>query len=157
MDHREEMYQTADKYFMDIIIPYAPVNREAMQLVKKFRPFRKKDYGIYIEKYRELGEAAEQISMEHIAIPAEDKEAAQLKEAFDNSRKSFSLLCKRNLKFIEFQSKKSNGGEVSVEEFKELSMGLTAILNTAGQDMDRLEQIYRDMRGISAQEEQTTV
>lgn len=153
MDYREQLYQVIEKYFMDIAVSYGPVNEEAMQLVKKFRPFQKKNYCQYIEKYRQIAEEAERISVDHIQIPTDDIEAEELKGAFEKSRESFILLCRRNINFFDFQDRKSKKRNVSLEEFKDVSMALTAILNTAGRDMDRLENLYKSMKGIAEPKE----
>ena len=53
MEYRKELYDAVDKFFMEIVIPYGTTAAEAGQLVKKFKPFSKKNYDEFIEKFED--------------------------------------------------------------------------------------------------------
>ena len=81
MEYRKELYDAVDKFFMEIVIPYGTTAAEAGQLVKKFKPFSKKNYDEFIEKFREYAAMTETLSVKKDHIPAEDTMAAELADA----------------------------------------------------------------------------
>ena len=155
MEYREEMYRVIDRYFTEIIMNYGKTNSEAMQTVKKFQPFRKKNYDSFIARYEIHKKQAELLTMGSIIVPNHDEMAGKLTDAYDQSRKTFMRLCQRNIEFFTMQNKKVRREELSVKEFREVSSGLQLTMNSAKRDMDLLEQIYRAMREVGAEDGST--
>ena len=67
--------------------------------LKKFTPFKKKNFDEYVQAYNDYMNAAEVLSMDGIEVPEDDEKAIYLKECFHQSQKSFAKLCKRNAEF----------------------------------------------------------
>ena len=107
MAYADELFRVVDKYFMEIIMPYGRTNAEAGEYLKKFKPFQKKNFDNYMQRFDRHREAAEALSMDEIAVPAEDALALDLKTKFAQSRKTFVTLCERNVKFYDFQNRRA--------------------------------------------------
>ena len=146
MEYRKNLYNAVDKFFMDIVIPYGTTAAEAGQLVKKFRPFSKKNYDEFIDKFQEYASLTESLSVEREEIPEEDTLAGKLADAFEKCKASFIKLCTRNGDFYGFQNRKASGGKVSLEELRDITLKVNLAMNAAGRDMDILENAYKEMK-----------
>ena len=149
MAYADQLYEVVDKYFVQIIMPYGVKSSEAGRYLKKFMPFKRKNFDEYIEAYEKFSEAAKILTMENIEIPEEDEKAQYLKECFYQSQKTFCRLCERNIALYEFQNRKARREEISVQELKDLFVGVQASMNSAGRDIDALEKAYKDLRLIT--------
>ena len=149
MAYADQLYEVVDKYFVQIIMPYGVKSSEAGRYLKKFMPFQRKNFDEYIEAYEKFSEAAKILTMENIEIPEEDEKAQYLKECFYQSQKTFCRLCERNIALYEFQNRKARHEEISVQELKDLFVGVQASMNSAGRDIDALEKAYKDLRLIT--------
>lgn len=149
MAYADQLYEVVDKYFVQIIMPYGVKSSEAGRYLKKFMPFKRKNFDEYIEAYEKFSEAAKILTMENIEIPEEDEKAQYLKECFYQSQKTFCRLCERNIALYEFQNRKARHEEISVQELKDLFVGVQASMNSAGRDIDALEKAYKDLRLIT--------
>ena len=67
MAYTDELFRVVDKYFMEIIMPYGRTNAEAGEYLKKFKPFQKKNFDNYMQRFDRHREAAEALSMDEIA------------------------------------------------------------------------------------------
>ena len=146
MEYRKELYDAVDKFFMEIVIPYGTTAAEAGQLVKKFKPFSKKNYDEFIEKFREYAAMTETLSVKKGHIPAEDTMAAELDEAFEKCKTSFIRLCTRNADFYDFQNRKVKKEHVTLDELQDISLKVNLAMNSAGRDIDVLENAYKEMK-----------
>ena len=129
MAYADQLYEVVDKYFVQIIMPYGVKSSEAGRYLKKFMPFKRKNFDEYIEAYEKFSEAAKILTMENIEIPEEDEKAQYLKECFYQSQKTFCRLCERNIALYEFQNRKARHEEISVQELKDLFVGVQASMN----------------------------
>lgn len=146
MEYADKLYEVVDKYFVQIVMPYGIKNNEAGRYLKKFMPFKKKNFDEYIQAYSDFMNAAEALSMDNIQVPEEDEKAIYLKECFEQSKNSFAKLCKRNMDLYEFQNRKARHQEISVQELKDLFVGVQASMNSAGRDIEALEKAYKRLR-----------
>lgn len=146
MAYADELFRVVDKYFMEIIMPYGRTNAEAGEYLKKFKPFQKKNFDNYMQRFDRHREAAEALSMDEIAVPAEDALALDLKTKFAQSRKTFVTLCERNVKFYDFQNRRAQRKRVTTEELREIFTALQAILNSAMRDVTLLEDAYKELK-----------
>ena len=146
MEYRKDLYDAVDKFFMEIVIPYGTTTAEGGQLVKKFKPFSKKSYDEFVDKFREYAAMTEAISVEKIRIPQEDTLALELADAFEKCKDTFIKLCTRNADFYGFQNRKAGGGKVSLEELRDITLKVNLAMNSAGRDMDILENAYKEMK-----------
>ncbi len=146
MAYADQLYEVVDKYFVQIIMPYGVKNNEAGRYLKKFMPFKRKNFDEYIEAYEKFSEAAQILTMENIEVPEDDEKAQYLKECFYQSQKTFCKLCERNIALYEFQNRKEQRKEIGVQELKNLFVGVQASMNSAGRDIDALEKAYKDLR-----------
>lgn len=146
MEYADKLYEVVDKYFVQIVMPYGIKNNEAGRYLKKFMPFKKKNFDEYIQAYSDFMNAAEALSMDNIQVPEEDEKAIYLKECFEQSKSSFAKLCKRNMDLYEFQNRKARHQEISVQELKDLFVGVQASMNSAGRDIEALEKAYKRLR-----------
>ena len=146
MNYSDQLYEVVDKYFLKIVMPYGVKNSEAAAYLKKFAPFKKKNFDEYVEAYNAYKNAAETLSMENIEVPAEDEKAAYLKECFKQSQKSFAKLCGRNADFYEFQNRKARHQRIEPKELKESFVALQASMNSAGRDVEALEKAYKQLK-----------
>lgn len=146
MEYADRLYEVVDKYFVQIVMPYGIKNNEAGRYLKKFMPFKKKNFDEYIQAYRDFMNAAEALSMDDIHVPEEDEKAVYLKKCFEQSRNSFAKLCRRNMDLYEFQNRKARRQEISVQELKDLFVGVQASMNSAGRDIEALEKAYKRLR-----------
>ena len=140
MAYTDELFRVVDEYFMEIIMPYGRTNAEAGEYLKKFKPFQKKNYDSYLQRFEKHKEEAEALTMANIAMPEEDTLAQELKEKFAQSQKTFVTLCERNVKFYDLQNR------VTSEELKEIFVALQAILNSAMRDVTLLEDAYKELK-----------
>ena len=99
MAYADQLYEVVDRFFMQIVMPYGVKNGEAAVYLKKFTPFKKKNFDEYVQAYNDYMNAAEALSMDGIEVPEDDEKAVYLKECFHQSQKSFAKLCKRNAEF----------------------------------------------------------
>ena len=146
MAYTDELFRVVDKYFMEIIMPYGRTNAEAGEYLKKFKPFQKKNFDNYMQRFDRHREAAEALSMDEIAVPAEDALALDLKTKFAQSRKTFVTLFERNVKFYDFQNRRAQRKRVTTEELREIFTALQAILNSAMRDVTLLEDAYKELK-----------
>ena len=146
MEYADKLYEVVDKYFVQIVMPYGIKNNEAGRYLKKFMPFKKKNFDEYIQAYSDFMNAAEALSMDNIQVPEEDEKAIYPKECFEQSKNSFAKLCKRNMDLYEFQNRKARHQEISVQELKDLFVGVQASMNSAGRDIEALEKAYKRLR-----------
>ena len=146
MEYRKNLYNAVDKFFMEIVIPYGTTTAEGGQLVKKFKPFSKKSYDEFVDKFGEYAAMTEAISVEKIRIPQEDTLALELADAFEKCKDTFIKLCTRNADFYDFQNRKAGGGKVSLEELRDITLKVNLAMNSAGRDMDILENAYKEMK-----------
>lgn len=146
MEHRKNLYDAVDKFFMDVVIPYGATAAEAGQRVKKFSPFKKKDYTEFVEKFEEYAAMTEAVTAEKDSIPEEDNLASKLSDALEACKASFIKLCRRNAEFYSFQNRKAHGDKVSLEEFKDITLRVNLAMNSAGRDIDILENAYKEMK-----------
>ena len=51
MAYTDELFRVVDEYFMEIIMPYGRTNAEAGEYLKKFKPFQKKNYDSYLQRF----------------------------------------------------------------------------------------------------------
>ena len=146
MAYADQLYEVVDKYFLQIVMPYGVKNSEAAMYLKKFMPFKKKNFDEYVQAYNDYGNAAEALSTDSIEVPEDDEKAVYLKECFNQSRKSFAKLCKRNAEFYEFQNRKVHRENISAQELKEIFVALQASMNSAGRDVEALEKAYKELK-----------
>ena len=145
MAYTDELFRVVDEYFMEIIMPYGRTNAEAGGYLKKFKPFQKKNYDSYLQRFEKHKEEAEALTMANIAMPEEDTLAQELKEKFAQSQKTFVTLCERNVKFYDLQNRRAQRKRVTSEELKEIFVALQAILNSAMRDVTLLEDAYKEL------------
>ena len=145
MAYTDELFRVVDEYFMEIIMPYGRTNAEAGEYLKKFKPFQKKNYDSYLQRFEKHKEEAEALTMANIAMPEEDTLAQELKEKFAQSQKTFVTLCERNVKFYDLQNRRAQRKRVTSEELKEIFVALQAILNSAMRDVTLLEDAYKEL------------
>ena len=69
MAYTDELFRVVDEYFMEIIMPYGRTNAEAGEYLKKFKPFQKKNYDSYLQRFEKHKEEAEALTMANIAMP----------------------------------------------------------------------------------------
>jgi len=146
MAYADQLYEVVDKFFLQVVMPYGVKNSEAAEYLKKFMPFKKKNFDEYIQAYNDFQNAAEILSMDNIEIPEDDQKAVYLRECFNQSRKSFAKLCKRNADFYEFQNRKVRREEITSRELKEIFVALQASMNSAGRDVEALEKAYKELK-----------
>ena len=146
MAYTDELFRVVDEYFMEIIMPYGRTNAEAGEYLKKFKPFQKKNYDSYLQRFEKHKEEAEALTMANIAMPEEDTLAQELKEKFAQSQKTFVTLCERNVKFYDLQNRRAQRKRVTSEELKEIFVALQAILNSAMRDVTLLEDAYKELK-----------
>lgn len=146
MAYADQLYEVVDKYFVQIIMPYGVKNNEAGRYLKKFMPFKRKNFDEYIEAYEKFSEAAQILTMENIEIPEDDGKAQYLKKCFYQSQKSFAKLCKRNADFYGFQNRKERREEITSRELKDIFVALQASMNSAGRDVEALEKAYKELK-----------
>ena len=139
MAYTDELFRVVDEYFMEIIMPYGRTNAEAGEYLKKFKPFQKKNYDSYLQRFEKHKEEAEALTMANIAMPEEDTLAQELKEKFAQSQK-------RNVKFYDLQNRRAQRKRVTSEELKEIFVALQAILNSAMRDVTLLEDAYKELK-----------
>ena len=146
MAYADELFRVVDKYFMEIVMPYGRTNADAGQYLKQFKPFQKKNFEGFIQRFSKHKEEAEALTMEHIEVPEEDALALDLKEKFAQSQKTFAKLCERNMRFYDFQNRKAQHKRVTTEELREIFTALQAILNSAMRDVTLLEDAYKELK-----------
>lgn len=146
MAYADELFRVVDKYFMEIVMPYGRTNADAGQYLKQFKPFHKKNFEGFIQRFSKHKEEAEALTMEHIEVPEEDALALDLKEKFAQSQKTFAKLCERNMRFYDFQDRKAQHKRVTTEELREIFTALQAILNSAMRDVTLLEDAYKELK-----------
>ena len=143
MAYTDELFRVVDEYFMEIIMPYGRTNAEAGEYLKKFKPFQKKNYDRYLQRFEKHKEEAEALTMANIAMPEEDTLA---QEKVAQSQKTFVTLCERNVKFYDLQNRRAQRKRVTSEELKEIFVALQAILNSAMRDVTLLEDAYKELK-----------
>lgn len=146
MAYVDQLYEVVDKFFLHVVMPYGVKNSEAAGYLKKFMPFKKKNFDEYIQAYNDFQNAAEILSMENIEIPEDDRKAVYLRECFNQSQKSFAKLCKRNADFYGFQNRKERRAEITSQELKDIFVALQASMNSAGRDVEALEKAYKELK-----------
>lgn len=146
MAYADQLYEVVYRFFMQIVMPYGVKNGEAAVYLKKFTPFKKKNFDEYVQAYNDYMNAAEALSMDGIEVPEDDEKALYLKECFHQSQKSFAKLCKRNAEFYEFQNRKVRRENISAQELKEIFVALQASMNSAGRDIEALEKAYKELK-----------
>lgn len=146
MAYSDELFRVVDKYFMEIVMPYGRTNADAGQYLKQFKPFQKKNFEGFIQRFSKHKEEAEALTMEQIEVPEEDALAMDLKEKFAQSQKTFVKLCERNMRFYDFQNRKAQRRRVTTEELREIFTALQAILNSAMRDVTLLENAYKELK-----------
>lgn len=146
MEYRKDLYDAVDKFFMEIVIPYGTTTAEGGQLVKKFKPFSKKSYDEFVDKFREYAAMTEAISVEKIRIPQEDTLALELADAFEKCKDTFIKLCTRNADFYDFQNRKAAKEKVTLDELQDITLKVNLAMNSAGRDIDILENAYKEMK-----------
>ena len=146
MNYAEQLYEVVDKYLLKVVMPYGVKNSEAAVYLKKFTPFKKKNFDEYVQAYNAYKNAAEALTMGDIDVPEEDEKAIYLKECFAQSQKSFAKLCGRNADFYDFQNRKARHESVNAKELKEIFVALQASMNSAGRDVEALEKAYKQLK-----------
>ena len=69
MAYADQLYEVVDRFFMQIVMPYGVKNGEAAVYLKKFTPFKKKNFDEYVQAYNDYMNAAEALSMDGIEVP----------------------------------------------------------------------------------------
>ena len=147
MEYREELYRLIDKFFNEVVMEFGKTNAEATGRIKKFQPFRKKDYDDIIRRFEIHMEQTALISTASVSVPEEDAAAEKLQADFLQSRKTFMRLCEVNIQFYDLQNRKIRREGATVKEFKEITTAVQLALNSARRDMTELENQYKQMKG----------
>ena len=151
MDYREELYGIVDRFFQNVVMEFGRTNAMGTELVKKFQPFRKKNYDDIIRRFEIHMEQTALMSVSEIRVPAEDEAAQKLCGDFLQCRKTFMRLCEVNIQFYDLQNRKVRRQGATVKEFREISMAVSLALNSARRDMTELENQYKEMKGITGE------
>ena len=53
MAYADQLYEVVDRFFMQIVMPYGVKNGEAAVYLKKFTPFKKKNFDEYVQAYND--------------------------------------------------------------------------------------------------------
>lgn len=147
MDYRDALCKQIDLYFYDITAKYHETTVAAMQEVKKFRPFKKKDFSSYIAEFETYKEKALRLESMDIPVPDEDVESKMLAKDFRNSLLSFVVLCDANIVFYDWNQKKQyNEKGVTVKDYAEVVNDMQNALKEAVVDLDLLERAYKEYR-----------
>lgn len=152
MEYRDELYAVVDRFFNEVVMEFGRTNAMGGERVKKFQPFQKKNYDDIIRRFEIHMEQTALMGMTDIEIPEEDEEARKLKSDFYQCRKTFMRLCEVNMQFYELQNRKIRREGATVKEFKEISLTVSLALNSARRDMNELENQYKLMKGVLAEE-----
>lgn len=146
MSYTDKLFSTVDKFFMEVVMPYGKTYYDATSYLKKFKPFSKKNYDSFISGFEKHMDDAGKINMDDIQIPPDDELSNQLKNDFEKSKKSFMTLCKRNMNFFDFENRRARKEKVSADELKDLFLGVNAAKNSAGRDVENLEEAYKELK-----------
>ena len=84
--------------------------------------------------------------MEKIRIPQEDTLALELADAFEKCKDTFIKLCTRNADFYDFQNRKAAKEKVTLDELQDITLKVNLAMNSAGRDIDILENAYKEMK-----------
>ena len=151
MEYREELYAVVDRFFQDVVMEFGRTNAMGSERVKKFKPFRKKNYDDIIRRFEIHMKQTALMTMSGIEVPADDEAAQKLAADFAQCKKTFMRLCEVNLQFYDLQNRKVRRQGATVKEFKEVSLAVSLALNSARRDMTELENQYKEMKGVQTQ------
>lgn len=149
MEYRTQLIKMIDKFSIQSVEEF----REAENKIvadSKFRTIaKKKDYPGHIETLRKVKNRAQKINPQSVVIPEDDKQATELRKAFERCLIVFSAVCDSHIQMQQILQQKADGVKVGYGEYKEYYNKVKAAkanFNTHMQDMDVL---YSDLAEYS--------
>ncbi|MCQ2545934.1 MAG: hypothetical protein MJ161_00080 [Clostridia bacterium] len=145
MEHRKHLMKMIDKFSIQSVEEFKEAENKIIA-DSKFRTLtKKKDYLGHIETLRKVKSRAQRINPQAVPIPDDDRQALELRRAFEKCLIVFSAVCDSYIQMQQVLDEKANGAKIPYGEYKEFFNKVKqarASFNTHMNDMDIL---YSDL------------
>ena len=149
MDYRTELVNMINRFNVESVEEF----KEAEMLIlkdSKFRSIRKKkDYGGHVTMLKKVKGKALRIDPKTVAIPESDKEALQLRKAFEHCLVTFSAVCDSYVQMQLALKEKAEGADISYGQYKEIHNKIRSARAKLNEDMHEMDILYSDFAQFS--------
>lgn len=145
MEHRKNLMNMIDRFSIQSVEEFKEAENKIV-VDSRFRMIaRKKDYPGHIEKLRNVKSRAQKINPKSVPIPEDDKQALELRHAFEKCLIVFSAVCDSYIQMEQSLQDKADGIKVSYGEYKEYFNKVKQARASFNQHMHDLDILYSDM------------
>ncbi|HKM29062.1 MAG TPA: hypothetical protein VJY37_05205 [Anaerovoracaceae bacterium] len=150
MGYKEQIIDSIEKYFRDVLPEYKETTVAAMKDGRKLSLFKKKDFEGHIAGFTRHKDDAMDIMQDAkgIDVPEDEEKLVELKEKLMSSIVTFTFLCDNNIALYSLMDRNQKKDKtVDMREFKTVASRMNKTLDNATNDLNRLETAYNVYMG----------
>lgn len=145
MEYRKDLMKMIDKFSIESVEEFKEAENRIV-VDSKFRTIaKKKDYKGHIEMLRNVKNKAQKINPKSVSVPEDDKQALELRHAFEKCLIVFSAVCDSYIQMEQSLDDKASGIKVSYGQYKEFHNKVKQARASFNQHMHDMDILYSDM------------